>query len=154
MKSSLLGAVLRLLIDVVGWRCMCQRVREGFNMLESYLYGLVAKLPLIAIALVFCIVGWRRLRVHHREAATWLTAGMATVVAYGAVSAFTVAYTARLQVQIRERGGQITEALPTMTAFGLVLSLLVLVALACLGMAAISGRRDPSPAVAPSNNSL
>lgn len=121
-------------------------------MLESFLYGLVARIPIIAIAVVFCIVGWRRLNVHHRKAAAWLTTGMAMAVAYGVLAAFRVAYTGNLQIQIRERGGSISEALPTMTAFGLVQGLLVIAALACLGMAAISGRRYPDPVVATSNS--
>ena len=122
--------------------------------LETLLYALIGQIPPIAAAVVLSIVGWRRLGEHHRRAALWLIAGMTTFAARWILGALSVAYSGILMVQIRERGGERSDMGAMLSIFSLLLALLLVFSLICFVMAAISGRRSPDPAVAPSNPSL
>ena len=122
--------------------------------LEALLYALSGRIPYVAVAVFLSIVGWRRLRMNHRKAAVWLISGMATFAAYWVLGAVSVAYTNVLMVQARASGGARTDVLPMVTMLSLVVALFLIFSLICFAMAAMSGRRDPVLAVAPSNNSL
>jgi hypothetical protein len=122
--------------------------------LEVYLSALITQGPLVITAVVLSVIGWRRLRAHHRKAAMWLIAGMATFAARWVLGTLSIAYSNLQMIQIRESGGERTEIALQLAMINIFLMLLVIFSLICLGMAAISGRRDPDPAIAPSNISL
>jgi hypothetical protein len=92
--------------------------------------------------------------VHHRNAAAWLIAGMATFSARWIIGGLSAVYINFNRAQIQVAGGELSEIAPMLAVFNVVLALVLILSLACLGMAAISGRPDPIPAVAPSNPSL
>lgn len=114
-------------------------------LLEVYLSALITQGPLVVTALVLAVIGWRRLHAHHQKAAKWLVAGMAAFAARWLLGALSIAYYNIRMVQIRESGAERSEVAFQLAMTNLFLMLLMICALICLGMAAISGRRDPDP---------
>ncbi len=122
--------------------------------LETFLYALIAQIPLVIAAIVMSIVGWRRLATHHRKAAVWLVAGMAAFAARWILGALSIAYSNILVAELRERGGARSDLGPILSLFTLARAVILIFSLVCFVMAALSGRRSPDPAIAPSNPSL
>src|SRR6478752_3454677 len=47
-----------------------QKVGGSVVLFAKFVASLISQIPLIAIALVFAVIGWRRLAASHRKAAT------------------------------------------------------------------------------------
>jgi carbon starvation protein CstA len=123
-------------------------------LLETFLYSLIAQIPLVIAAVVLSIVGWRRLAAHNRKAAVWLIAGMATFSARWILGALSIAYSNILIAELRERGGARSDLGPILSLFTLLLAVILIFSLVCFVMAAVSGRHIPDRALAPSNPSV
>jgi hypothetical protein len=123
-------------------------------LLKTFLYLVLAQMPLVIVAVVLSILGWRRLAMHSRKAAAWLIAGMATFTAYWILGALSRAYSATFIAELGEPGGTLSDLGPLFPFFTLSMEVILIFSIVCFYMAAVSGRRTTDPAVAPSNPSL